>query len=132
MSYLLDTHVLIWWIERSARLTPAQAEVLAAVRPEAPLLISDITLLEIATLAKLGRIVLELPLRDWLEAATAPPLVRRVGISPAIAAEVAALPESFHRDPADRVLVATARVHGATLVTQDRRIVDSGLVRTVR
>jgi len=57
--------------------------------------------------------------------------VRRCGISPAVAAEVAALPDSFHRDPADRILVATARVQGATLLTQDERIIRSGLVATV-
>jgi PIN domain nuclease of toxin-antitoxin system len=57
--------------------------------------------------------------------------VRRCGISPAVAAEVAALPDSFHRDPADRILVATARIQGATLLTQDERIIKSGLVATV-
>ena len=55
----------------------------------------------------------------------------RHGISPAIAAELATLPDSFHRDPADRILVATARVLGATLLTQDRRIVDAALVNTL-
>ena len=79
-----------------------------------------------------GRIRLKIPLREWLEAAVAPPLVRRCGISPAVAAELAALPDSFHRDPADRILVATARVLGATLLTQDRRIVDAALVETIR
>ena len=79
----------------------------------------------------LGRIRLSLPLRDWLEAAVAPPLVRRCGISPAIAAELASLPESFHRDPADRILVATARVLGATLLTPDRRIVEAALATTL-
>ena len=49
------------------------------------------------------------PLRAWLDKAVAPPLVRRHGISPAIAAELAMLPDSFHRDPADRILVATRR-----------------------
>ena len=78
-------------------------------------------------LQSLGRIRLALPLREWLEKAVAPPLVRRQGISPAIAAEVAALPDTFHRDPADRILVATARVLGATLLTQDRRILDASL-----
>ena len=72
-----------------------------------------------------------LPLREWLEKASAPPLVRRHGISPAIAAEVAALADSFHRDPADRILVATARILGATLLTHDRRILESGLVATL-
>ena len=79
-----------------------------------------------------GRIRLKIPLREWLEAAVAPPLVRRCGISPAVAAELAALPDSFHHDPVDRILVATARVLGATLLTQDRRIVDAALVETVR
>lgn len=79
----------------------------------------------------IGRIRLSLPLREWLEKAAAPPLVRRHGISPAIAGEVAALPDSFHRDPADRIIVATARIMGATLLTHDRHIVNSGLVATL-
>lgn len=92
---------------------------------------SDISLWEIATLVELRRIRLRLPLRDWLEAATAPPLVRRISISPAVAAEVAALPDSFHRDPADRIIVASTLVSGATLLTQDGRIIGSGLVDTL-
>lgn len=93
--------------------------------------VSDITLWETATLYRLGRIRLDLPLRDFLERAVTPPLVARVGISPAIAAEVAALPKTFHRDPGDRVIVASARLLGATLLTQDRRIVEAGLVPTL-
>ena len=79
----------------------------------------------------LGRIRLTMPLREWLDKAVAPPLVRRQGISPAIASEVAALPDSFHRDPVDRILVATARVLGLTLLTQDRRIINSALADTL-
>ena len=93
---------------------------------------SDISLWEVATLHSLGRIRLAVPLREWLDKAAAPPLVQRHGISPAIAAEVAALPDSFHRDPADRILVATARVLGATLLTQDRRIIGTALAETMR
>ena len=66
-------------------------------------------------------------LSEWLERAVAPPLVERCTITPAVAAEVAALPATFHRDPADRILVATARVHGATLLTADERIRAAGL-----
>lgn len=62
--------------------------------------------------------------------AAAPPLAQRYGITTPIAAEVAALPDSFHCDPADRILAATARVLGATLLTQDRRIVDAALTDT--
>ena len=132
MKALLDTHVLIWWLNDPDRLSAGQQEVVGTAGPETPLLVSDISLWEVATLHGLGRIRLSVPLRERLDKATAPPLVRRQGISPAIAAEVAALPDSFHRDPADRILVATARVLGATLLTQDRRIVDAALADTLR
>ena len=131
MTALLDTHILIWWLTDSNRLSPAQQEVVASASAESPLLVSDISLWEVATLHTLGRIQLTIPLRAWLDKAVAPPLVRRRGISPAIAAELAALPDSFQRDPADRILVATARIFGATLLTQDRRIVDAALVNTL-
>ena len=62
---------------------------------------------------------------------SAPPLVRRIGISPAIAAEVAGLPDWFHRDPADRIIVATARIMGASLLTNDIGIRDADLVQTI-
>ena len=84
-----------------------------------------------ATLHRRGRIQLTMPLRAWLDKAVVPPLVRRHGISPAIAAELVTLPDSFHRDPADRILVATALVFGAPLMTQDRKIVDAPLVNTL-
>lgn len=131
MTAILDTHVLIWWLDGSDRLSRAQREVVATADADSPLLVSDISLWEVATLYSLGRIQLALPLREWLEKAVAPPLVRRQGISPAVAAELASLPDSFHRDPADRILIATAKVLGATLLTQDRRIVDANLVATM-
>ena len=132
MRVLLDTHVLIWWLNDPTQLSAAQREVLNSVGPQSPILVSDISLWEIAMLHSLGRIRLAIPLREWLDKATAAPLVRRQGISPAIAAELAALPASFHRDPADRILVATARVLGATLLTRDHRIADSALARTLQ
>ncbi len=131
MKALLDTHVLLWWHGDRDRLSRDQWKVIAAADAETPLHVSDISLWEVATLHSLGRIRLTIPLREWLEKAVAPPLVRRHGISPAVAAELASLPESFHRDPADRILVATARVTGATLLTQDRRISEARLVDTL-
>lgn len=128
MKALLDTHVLLYWLAGDPRLSPAQRRAIEAADGDRPLWVSDITLWEIANLVSLGRLRLHLPLGEWLERAVAPPLVRRAGISPAVAAEVAALPDSFHRDPADRILVATARVLGATLLTQDGRILEAGVV----
>jgi PIN domain nuclease of toxin-antitoxin system len=128
MSIVLDTHVLVWWVSDPGRLSPALLSHLKAASAEAPLLVPDICLWEIATLVSLGRLRLTLPLSVWLARATAPPLVEVVPISAEIAAEVAALPDSFHRDPGDRLIVATARVMGLPLATVDGRIRSSGLV----
>ena len=128
MKVILDTHILLYWFGKDSRLSNKQARTLQQASPEQPLLIADISLWEIVNLHSLGRIALNLPLREWLEAATALPLVQRVGLSPAIAAGVAGLPTAFHRDPADRIIVATAQIFGATLLTHDSRIIDAKLV----
>jgi PIN domain nuclease of toxin-antitoxin system len=122
---------LVYWLAGGSRLTAGQREVVEGASEGEPLWVSDISLWEVAALVSLRRVRLRLPLREWLEAAVAPPLVRRVSISPAVAAEVAILPDSFHRDPADRIIVASARTSGATLLTQDRRIIEAGLVETL-
>jgi PIN domain nuclease of toxin-antitoxin system len=128
---LLDTHVLVYWVEGAGQLVPLHRAAIEAASEAEPLLVSDISLWEVACLVGLGRLRPRLPLRDWLEAAVAPPLVRRVPISPTVTAEVAALPSTFHRDPADRIIVASARATGATLLTQDRRIIEAGVVDTL-
>ena len=131
MRALLDTHILLWWHGDRSGLSREQQNVIAAAGADSPLEVSDISLWEVAMLHGLGRIRLTIPLREWLDKAVAAPLVRRHGISPAVAAELASLPDSFHRDPADRILVATARVLGATLLTRDRRIAEAELVDTL-
>jgi PIN domain nuclease of toxin-antitoxin system len=131
LKALLDTSVLLRWFGVDRALSKAHERVIASAGDENPLWVSDISLWEVATLHELGRIELSVPLRQWVEAATSPPLVQRIGISPAVAAEVAALPSSFHRDPADRIIVASARVIGATLLTLDRQIIRAKLVATL-
>jgi PIN domain nuclease of toxin-antitoxin system len=131
MRALLDTHILVQWVSSPEQLSPAQRHVLDAASGSSPVMVSDITLWEVATLVSRGRLALDRPLREWLERAAAPPLVRRLGISAAVAAAVADLPDTFHRDPADRIIVATARVMGAALLTNDARIRDAGIVQTV-
>lgn len=128
---VLDTHVLLWWVDGSDRLPREHRRALDALSADRPAVVSDVSLLEIATLHRLGKVELALPLRDWLAAAVAPPLVRRFAITPAVAAETAALPEGFPRDPADRVIVATAKLLGATLLTRDRAITGSGVVPVI-
>lgn len=129
MKVVLDTHILLWWVDAKRKLSRGQARLLSRVSAENPAMVSDISLWEIAMLHKMGRISFSLPIREALEMMVAPPLVVRCGISPAIAAAVAELPDSFQRDPADRIIVCTAMLHGATLLTSDRKILDAALVR---
>jgi PIN domain nuclease of toxin-antitoxin system len=124
-SYVLDTHVLVWWIEANRKLPAATRRMLDRESRKAPLWVADISLWEIAALQEAGRVRFSIPLRDWLEAAVAEPLVAVHPITPAIVSELGSLPSW---DPADRLIVATARVLGATLVTLDERIRESGLV----
>ena len=80
MRALLDTHVLIWWLDDRQRLSRSQQEAIAAAGGDSPLLVSDVSLWEVAMLHGRGRIRLAIPLREWLEAAVAPPLVRRCAV----------------------------------------------------
>lgn len=128
MTFLLDTHILLWWLEGGGRLSAGQRRALDRVSPASPVLLSEISLWEVAVLHELGRIRLSRPLEEWLRLASAPPLVQTCRIDAAVAAETTALPPGFHRDPADRIIVATARLRGATLVTSDGRIAASGAV----
>ena len=125
---VLDTHAWVWWIERNPRLGRRTLAALDRFPPDRRPYLSDISLWEVALLVERGRLRVSIPLREWLSAAAHHRAVQRVAISPAIAAETAALPEAFHRDPADRLIVATCRILGAPLLTRDRLIARSKLV----
>jgi len=129
MSPLLDTHAWIWWIDQDRRLGAAAIAALDALSGDERPFLSDISLWEVATLVERGRLSLDIPFAEWLESAAHPRSVRIVPITTAIAAAVAELPASFHRDPADRVIVATARVLGVPLLTRDTRITKARLVK---
>ena len=126
---LLDTHAWIWWIQADPRLGRKTIEALDALPAETRPLLCDISLWEMATLVNLGRIALAEPLEAWLDAASDPRTVRVVPVTAAIAAEVARLPATFQRDPADRLIVATSRALGHSLLTRDRAITRARLAR---
>ncbi len=125
---LLDTHAWIWWVEQDARLGAKAIDALDRLPRDQRPFICDISLWEIATLVERGRLILDVPLEEWLEAAAHPRSVRVLPISPRIAAGVAALPDTFHCDPADRIIVAASRAHRLPVLTHDDRIRKSGLV----
>ena len=131
MAPLLDTHVWIWWIERDARLDDATLDALDTLAPDRRPYLSAISLWEVAMLVDLGRRSFPVPLAEWLEAAAHPRSVQLVPVSPAIAAGTAALPATFHRDPADRLIAATALELALPLVTRDQRLARVPDLRTI-
>lgn len=131
MRIALDTHILVRWCTDPASLTAAQQHAVRTIAGESPAIVADISLWEISSLVTLGRLELDRPVLEWLERAVAPPLIRVACVTPRIADEVDRISGWEHRDPADRLIVATARVFGASLLSDDARIRESGLVEVV-
>jgi len=126
---LLDSHVLIWAVADSKRLSTAAAAAIRRARRGDGLAVSAITAYEVAWQIASGRIqgygTVEASLVRFLDGVTMRP------ITPEIAAIAAQFPADYPRDPADRLIGATARAEGMTLVTRDERIRRSSLIRTV-
>jgi PIN domain nuclease of toxin-antitoxin system len=116
---VLDTHVWIWWMDDNPRL---RREVRDQLDAEQDVRISAISLLEIATATSLNRLVLQPSVDLWLEAAQTVESVRIEPLNAAVCLESVRLPGEFHRDPADRLVVALARQPNAPLCTADGRI----------
>ncbi len=121
-SLLLDTHIWIWYVEDDARLTRRLDPMIEAAVAHGRVLISAISVWEIALLESRRRLELSQEVRAWVRRALSFPGVRLKGITPSVAIESTRLPGTLHADPADRMLIATARLTGAALVTRDQRI----------
>jgi PIN domain nuclease of toxin-antitoxin system len=116
---LLDTHVLVRLTNGDQRLGAQAKEAMRSAYSEDRALVSAITPWEIALLVSKGRLTLDQDVLDWVRSALSLPGVRLAPLSAEIAVASTRLPWEMHADPADRILVATARHLGATLVTAD-------------
>lgn len=110
-------------MEDCQELSPELVKRLDVAAKAASLFVSAISIWEVATLAAKGRLQFPIPLENWVDAALQQPGIRLLPLSPAISLESARLRE-FHGDPADRILVASARLEKLILVTRDRKILD--------
>ena len=119
---VLDTHALIWTVSDDPRLGRETRAAIEDTASTARIGVSAITPWEIALLASKGRLQLGRDVQSWMEVALPLPGIGMVAISPAIAIDSVQLPGSFHADPADRFIVATARHLNVPLVTADRAI----------
>lgn len=129
---VLDTHVLIWWVNGDSKLSEnAKSQITQSVQQEKPILISSITAWEISMLVEKGRLTLTMDVDAWLQTVGEINSVYFVPIDNKVALESTRLPGDFHKDPADRMIVALARAHSYTLVTADEKILDYKYVRTI-
>jgi PIN domain nuclease of toxin-antitoxin system len=117
---LLDTHIWFWWVSLPELLSRAQREFLENTTEL--ISVSIISLWEIALLESKGRIDLPNPIRVWFEKALDEPKIDVIDLSREIIIDSNRLPGTFHRDPADRIIIATSRVLKAPLVTSDSKI----------
>jgi PIN domain nuclease of toxin-antitoxin system len=124
---VLDTHAWVAWILGSSDLR-AERDALDRLPADQRPYLSAISLWEVTMLVDLQRLSLGVPLPAWLASAAHARTVRLVHVTAEIAAGTAALPSTFHRDPADRLIMSTCRVLDAPLVTHDRLIMRSRLV----
>lgn len=118
---LLDTHVWVWLCHADGSL-PADLHALIEVERAEGLCVSAISLWEVAKLVELKRLELPLEIAGWLDMALDASGVAVIPLTPDIAVASTRLPGDFHRDPADQIIVATARTRNLPLVTCDRRI----------
>lgn len=129
---LLDTHCLLWWVNDDRDKLSADAQAaLAAARPGSEILISSITAWEIAMLVARGRLGLTMDVAAWLATVQEIEEVRFIPVDNTIAVDAVELPGVLHKDPADRIIVATARKFAVPIVTADEKIRDYPHVRTI-
>lgn len=131
---LLDTHAWLWSVEAETRRIGRRArQLLSRAESQDAIRVSPVSLFEVAALHYAGRLRLPLPPEQWIRESLDVAAIRLAELSPAIAMDAGALPRESLPDPLDRLLVATARQLGATLLTADTRIVSyastTGMVR---
>ncbi|KST67779.1 type II toxin-antitoxin system VapC family toxin [Mastigocoleus testarum] len=126
---ILDTHIWIWWVDDNQRLTEKHRQCIEKYQSQG-LGISIISCWEVAKLVEVGRLSLSISVDEWLKAALAYQGVQLLELTIPIIVESTKL-TGFHRDPADQIIVATARIHGYPLLTADAKILAYPNVQTL-
>lgn len=119
----LDTHAWIWWVSDPAQLsTRARTALDDALEQGGPVYLSTISTWEVAMLVEKGRLELTLDVADWIAHSEGAEMIHFIPITNHLALRSVTLPAPFHPDPADRLIVATARYLGVPLVTRDQKL----------
>ncbi|PCK88431.1 VapC toxin family PIN domain ribonuclease [Rhizobium sophoriradicis] len=123
---VIDTHVFVWTMQDDARLGAQARRIIDEMIGKSRILVSAITPWEIAMLVQKGRLALGDEVGRWVDSALSLPGLQLAPIEPSIAVDSVRLPGEFHADPADRIIVATARFHRVPLLTADQAILSYG------
>ncbi len=127
---VLDTHIWVWWVQGDSRLTQ-QHQTWLQQHTEQGLGVSIYSCWEVAKLVEKGRLTLPSAVDEWLDNALAYPGVQLLELTLSIVVESTQL-VGFHADPADQIIVATARIQGCPLLTADQKILDYPGVQTLQ
>ena len=131
MKYLLDTHTWIWWNMRPQNLSQRVRTLISDSSKYDELLLSAISPWEFSKLLEKGRLGISCHPEEWINLALDMPKIRLVHLSPILAYRSTVLPKPFHSDPADQIIVATAREENATVITRDKNILTYDHVRSL-
>lgn len=123
---VLDTHVLIWLMAGDDRLSPRVRQAIENAAYGDGANVCAISLWEVSMLVAKGRLTLYRDVGAWVDDVAGHPGLSVVPLAPEVAVASTRLPGELHRDPADRMIVATARVLGAVLITADQALLDYG------
>jgi PIN domain nuclease of toxin-antitoxin system len=128
---LLDTHILVWWVSDDSKLSQKAKKLIESASKKQEIIISSISIWEICLLVKESRLKLATDLETWIQKLESIPFIRFIPIDNSIAMKSVFLNEDLHKDPADRIIIATALKLGVKLITSDRKILNYKKVQTV-
>ncbi|WP_257828131.1 type II toxin-antitoxin system VapC family toxin [Burkholderia glumae] len=128
---VLDTHALVWWVSGDSTLSKKAKAAIERELVGGDILISSISAWEVAMLVEREKLVLSMDVASWLATVSEIEAVRFVPVDAEIAVKSVELPGDFHKDPADRMIVATARKFSVPLVTKDEKIRAYAHVKTI-
>jgi PIN domain nuclease of toxin-antitoxin system len=128
---VLDTHAWIWFASNPEILSRKAKKAVDLAVKKKSVLVSSISVWEVALLVKKKRLELSMDVADWIAKSENLPFIQFIPVSNSIAVKSMNLPPPLHPDPADRIIIATALSAGAPIVTKDKNISDYAYVRTI-
>jgi PIN domain nuclease of toxin-antitoxin system len=124
VTYLLDTHVWLWWNMHPEKLSARARNLIANNAKYEELLLSAISVWEFCKLLQKKKLQISIDPEDWIRIGLEMPKLRLVSLSPSITYRSTVLPQPFHDDPADQIIVASTLEENATIITSDQRILN--------